>query len=391
MTHIEKFKSFIPKSSPERFKYAYLALAFVCLSLMLLVAVLVVRKQSYNDFLIYIENNSQKIADAICYTETEAIYINDHLKVPESAFNFLDAKLRDTYDSLDIINVSIISADHRVLYSNNKSIINSVATDVELKEFFASDKLMSVYKTNQTIVDLMGERREHIDVVTVYVPIKNVRGLVIGSFSLSSNASELKSRYTNQLISSITVFVVAVLFLSFLSFLIILRESKELKHAYRLLESLASTDVLTGIYNRTFFEAELDRLNSSRRYPVGVIVIDLDGLKEINDTRGHAAGDLMICKAAEVLKDSIRSDDLVARTGGDEFTILLPDTDAEGLKIAEERIRSGIAGANRIEDDLEVRVSIGSEIAESSDKLLSALKVADINMYENKSARKNVA
>jgi diguanylate cyclase (GGDEF)-like protein len=391
MTHIDKFKSLIPKSSPERFKYAYLALAFVCLALMLFVAVMVVKSQSYNDFMIYIENNSQKIADAICYTETEAIYINDHLKVPESAFNFLDAKLRDTYDSLDILNVAIISADHRILYSNNKGKINSVATDIELTELFATGKLISDYQVNQTIVDLMGEKREHIDVVEVYVPIKNVKGTVIGAFALTSNASELKSRYTKQLISSISVFVISVLFLSFLSFLIILRESKELKHAYSLLESLASTDVLTGIYNRTFFEAELDRLKSSRRYPVGVIVVDLDGLKEINDTRGHAAGDLMICKAAEVLKESVRSDDLVSRTGGDEFTILLPDTDVEGLKTAVERILSGLDEANKIKDDLEVKISLGSEIAETSDKLLSALKVADINMYENKSARKNVA
>jgi diguanylate cyclase (GGDEF)-like protein len=289
------------------------------------------------------------------------------------------------------LNVAIISADHRILYSNNKGKINSVATDIELTELFATGKLISDYQVNQTIVDLMGEKREHIDVVEVYVPIKNVKGTVIGAFALTSNASELKSRYTKQLISSISVFVISVLFLSFLSFLIILRESKELKHAYSLLESLASTDVLTGIYNRTFFEAELDRLKSSRRYPVGVIVVDLDGLKEINDTRGHAAGDLMICKSAEVLKESVRSDDLVSRTGGDEFTILLPDTDVEGLKTAVERILSGLDEANKIKDDLEVKISLGSEIAETSDKLLSALKVADINMYENKSARKNVA
>ena len=389
MTHLDKFKDLIPKSSPDRFKYAYLALASVCLVLMLFIAIFVIRRHSYNDFMIYIENNSQKIADAICYTEIDAIYIDDHLKVPENAFNYLDAKLRDTYDSLDILNVAIISADRTVLYSTNKAIINSISTDKELTEFFTSDRLVSTYKVNQTIVDLLGEKREQIDIVTVYVPIKNVKGNVIGAFSLSSNASELKERYSSELKTSISVFVISVLFLSLLSFLVILRESNELKRAYRLLESLASTDVLTGLYNRTFFEAELERLKSSRRYPVSVIVVDLDDLKVTNDTQGHAAGDMMICKAAEILNGSVRADDRVVRTGGDEFTLILPDTDAAGLRIAEERIKSCLDDANRADNDCEVKFSFGSAIADTSDKLLSAIKVADINMYENKATRKN--
>lgn len=391
MNHIDKFKDLIPKSSPDRFKYAYLALAFVCLTLMLCVAIFVIRRQSYNDFMIHIENDSQKIADAICYTEIDAISIDDNLRVPASAFNYLDAKLRDTYDSLDILNVAIIAADHRVIYNNNKNKIGSIIKDSELSDFFKSDKLMAIYKVDQTIVDLLGEKREHIDIATVYVPIKNNKNTVIGAFSISSNASELKTRYTNQLISSVTVFVISILFLSAVSFLIILRESKELKHAYKLLESLATTDVLTGLNNRTFFEAEMERLKSSRRYPVGVIVVDLDGLKETNDTCGHAAGDMMICKTADILKESVRADDLVSRTGGDEFIILLPETGSEGLKIAEERIERCLIKANNIDDGYEVKFSLGSEIAETSDKLLSALKVADINMYQDKVTRKNVA
>lgn len=389
MTHIDKLKDLIPKSSPDRFKYAYLALAFACLALMLCVAIFVIRRQSYNDFMIYIENNSQKIADAICYTEIDAIYIDDNLRVPESAFNYLDAKLRDTYDSLDIINVSIIAANHKVIYSNNKSIIGSIVKDMELPDLFDSGRLVSRYKVDQTIVDLLGEKREHIDIVTVYVPIKNNKNNIIGAFSILSNASELKTRYTNQLLSSVTVFVISILILSSVSFLIILRESKELKHAYKLLESLATTDVLTGLYNRTFYEAELEKLASSRRYPVSVIIIDLDGLKETNDSFGHVVGDMMICKAADILKASVRVDDLVTRTGGDEFTIILPDTGADGLLIAEERIKCCLDEANSIKDGYVVKFSLGSAIAETSEKLLGALKVADMKMYQNKIARKH--
>jgi diguanylate cyclase (GGDEF)-like protein len=155
------------------------------------------------------------------------------------------------------------------------------------------------------------------------------------------------------------------------------------------LEHLSTHDVLTGLYNRTFYETELNRLATSRRYPVSIIVVDMDGLKQTNDTYGHAAGDKMICKAATIMKGAFRADDLVARTGGDEFTVLLPETDKAGLAAAVERIEKSLAEANRIEDGYYVKLSIGTAIAESNEKLLGAEKAADLAMYRNKAANKS--
>jgi diguanylate cyclase (GGDEF)-like protein len=97
----------------------------------------------------------------------------------------------------------------------------------------------------------------------------------------------------------------------------------------------------------------------------------------------------MICKAADILRESVRIDDLVTRTGGDEFTIILPETNVDGLQVALERIHRGLVEANQIEDGCEVKISLGAAIAKTNEKLLGALKVADMKMYQNKAARKN--
>ena len=170
--------------------------------------------------------------------------------------------------------------------------------------------------------------------------------------------------------------------------LIFVRDITKRKAYEEKLEHLSTHDVLTGLYNRTFYEAELERLTTSRRYPVGIVIIDLDGLKITNDTYGHAAGDKMICKAANILKCAFRAEDLVARTGGDEFTVLLPETNAGGLQAATGRITQCLDEANSMDDGFRVKFSVGTEIAETKEKLLGAVKIADMRMYQNKAARK---
>lgn len=170
--------------------------------------------------------------------------------------------------------------------------------------------------------------------------------------------------------------------------MIFIRDITKRKTYEEMLEHVSTHDALTGLYNRAYYEAELDRLATSRRYPVSIIIIDLDGLKITNDTYGHAAGDRMICKAADILKRSFRTEDLVARTGGDEFTVLLAETDVNGTEVSMERIQRSLEEVNSRADGCEVRMSMGFAVAETKEKLLAAVKMADMRMYENKSSRK---
>jgi diguanylate cyclase (GGDEF)-like protein len=95
---------------------------------------------------------------------------------------------------------------------------------------------------------------------------------------------------------------------------------------------LSFHDHMTGLYNRRYFENELERLDKSRRLPISLIVIDLNKLKHINDNFGHKKGDEYIIQAGKLISSITRNEDIVARIGGDEFAIILPDTDEETVK-----------------------------------------------------------
>lgn len=152
---------------------------------------------------------------------------------------------------------------------------------------------------------------------------------------------------------------------------------------------LSFHDQLTGLYNRRYFENEMDKLNDSRKYPISIIVADLNYLKEINDNYGHATGDRYIKLSATVLDDATRHEDIVARIGGDEFAVLLPETNFESAKLIVERINSRLDDLNKTIDP-EIMLALGSATAENShDSLELIFKKADNRMYRNKAEIKN--
>jgi diguanylate cyclase (GGDEF)-like protein/PAS domain S-box-containing protein len=104
------------------------------------------------------------------------------------------------------------------------------------------------------------------------------------------------------------------------------RDVTEEQANLRKIEYLSFHDQLTGLYNRHFFETELNRLDTPRNLPMSMVIADVNGLKLVNDAFGHKAGDALLKKAAEVIKSQCRGDEIISRIGGDEFVILLPKT-----------------------------------------------------------------
>jgi diguanylate cyclase (GGDEF)-like protein len=144
-------------------------------------------------------------------------------------------------------------------------------------------------------------------------------------------------------------------------------------------------DILTGLYNRAFFDEELERLTQSRMFPVSIVMADINGLKTVNDTLGHAAGDGLIQLAGRIILEAFRGEDIVARIGGDEFAVLLPGVDRD---VAEEAVRRITRCPEIISRQASIALGVAS--AENRDQLAEALKLSDERMYQDKSAQKDL-
>ncbi len=153
------------------------------------------------------------------------------------------------------------------------------------------------------------------------------------------------------------------------------------------LHYLSTHDSLTGLYNRVYFDAEMKRLAASREFPVSVIVADVDGLKNVNDTKGHDAGDKLIQLTALAVLSIFRAADVVSRIGGDEFAILLPNTDLQTAQDAVDRIKATFESGDT--KQLGGGLSLGIATAFSGDELVAALKTADERMYLDKYSKRD--
>ncbi len=168
----------------------------------------------------------------------------------------------------------------------------------------------------------------------------------------------------------------------------------ELIDLQKKLTDLSVTDELTGLYNtRGFLSRASDKINLARRVGEGLDLIfaDIDGLKKINDTLGHAAGTQLITDTAEILKGSFRQTDVICRWGGDEFVILLATSMESSSRSVTERVQRKIDDFNaRCERPYQISVSFGGvTIDPQSEKgLEDIIKDADESMYEQKRSRK---
>lgn len=163
------------------------------------------------------------------------------------------------------------------------------------------------------------------------------------------------------------------------------RYQDELRASEERYRHLSITDSLTGLRNRTYFEQEMRRLEAGNCAPVGIVLCDVDGLKLVNDTFGHDAGDELLLAAARVLKETYPGEGAVARIGGDEFAMLLPGSDETATGRMCSRLRDAVDTYNAANPERPLSASIGFAARSDTSKSMSDLfKEADDNMYREK-------
>jgi diguanylate cyclase (GGDEF)-like protein len=154
-------------------------------------------------------------------------------------------------------------------------------------------------------------------------------------------------------------------------------------------ERMAVHDGLTDVFNRGYLEIAIERVVKDVRRnggEVSVLFIDVDGMKDVNDTHGHQAGDALLVELARLLRDSCRESDVVARYGGDEFVVLMPDTGAAGAEEVERKVAAAIAARNAAAAEPRLSASAGTHTATAAG-VDSLLREADRRMYASKRAR----
>jgi len=207
-----------------------------------------------------------------------------------------------------------------------------------------------VIKTGKPIVNFeeketYGDREDRY-ITTTKMPFYDEKGKIIGTFGISKDITDRKK-------------------------------------AEEKIEYLSFHDGLTGLYNRAYFDEELNRLDTERQLPVSIVMGDVNGLKLINDVYGHSRGDVLLRKIADILKESFRKEDITSRWGGDEFISILPKTSVKDAESIIKRIKELCEEKSTTE--MPLSISLGASIKKSSSENIGdILKEAEDNMYKSK-------
>jgi diguanylate cyclase (GGDEF)-like protein len=158
------------------------------------------------------------------------------------------------------------------------------------------------------------------------------------------------------------------------------------KKAESYLEFLGKHDALTKLRNRAFYDDEISRLNRRGPFPVGVMTVDLNGLKQVNDEFGHGAGDALLRRAGEALRKALGETLQAARVGGDEFVCLLPRYGEAEMAALKDSMRMVVEMNNQFYQGPRLSFAVGSSVCEKAGELERSLRAADDAMYAAKRA-----
>ena len=308
----------------------------------------------------------------------------------------LDRQLRKILTPFDIVKIKIYSSDCRIVYSTEAKLIGQLDSENERLARALAGAFDSKLERKEEVKDLAEERKFDVDVVETYIPIWDA-GNVIGSFEVYIDVTKYREQSLKATLLSVGILGGILLIVFGISFLLIRRGTRDIKEIQEALRKQTITDALTGTFNKRQIEllARKDFARAARRRDkgladaeLGFIMIDIDRFKEVNDTFGHLAGDVLLQQFAERIMSSLRSYDAIGRFGGEEFLVVLPGSDLEQTRAVAHKIWSLIREEPFTLEGkrIPVTASIGvAAVQKGDDDYLQVLKRADERLYGAKS------
>jgi len=298
------------------------------------------------------EQNAVSLASSLKELEKKNMVMkspsgNEELQIPGSAAPMLDRTLGIFFPNFNILKIKIFNRYTEIIYSNDLSLVGKKDPDNKrLKNALAGINDSMVVKKDQ-IMDFNGNNKFAVDVVETYIPVRDSSGSVIGSFELYQDVTRFKQEIVRLVTLSGVILTLILLSVFLISFMLLRRKAIQLKRVQEILKSQADTDFLTGLSNRRQLllrcSEEMSRLGrlreeSSSQGHLTFIMLDIDFFKKINDTYGHDGGDEVLREMSSRLRKNLRQHDIIGRYGGEEFLIVLVDSNPEQLQTIAERL-----------------------------------------------------
>ncbi len=225
-------------------------------------------------------------------------------------------------------------------------------------------------------------------------------GDVRGGISVTFEVTDIKKQMALNRYIFISLSIAVSLILLVIIFFLTSKVANKLSDAYSKIEKMSVTDELTQIYNRRHFHTRLDEeINRADRYghPLSLLMLDIDYFKRVNDVHGHQVGDDVLIDIAYIVKSNIREVDIVARYGGEELVVILPETDENNAYLIAEKLRkllggheTDIPGGKKLNVTASFGISSLNMVAEDfADKSRKIIKLADDALYRAKESGRN--
>ncbi|MCM0082966.1 diguanylate cyclase [Geomonas sp. Red32] len=348
------------------------------------------------------EEDATSISSALLSEERDKIIApyadgGSYMHIDPADLPRLDQHLRQFLAPFGIVKIKIYSNDCRIIYSTETGIIGMTNLNNKRLNHALTGVADSKFEKKEDVHDLAKEQRLAVDVVETYIPVKDKQNKVIGCFEIYQDVTSTWTIFKNSIALLVGILFLILMVAFGLSFIVIRKATRSVREIQQAIRKQAITDPLTGLLNKRqilhtagteFARARRRREKGMPDAEVAFIMVDIDQFKEVNDRYGHLAGDHLLKEVSDRISTSLRGFDAVGRFGGDEFLIILPNTNLDEACLVARKIWMLVREEPFVLEGDQVRgtVSIGVATSQAGDtSYTDAMKRADDGLYRAKS------